>query len=91
LQDIVKNHPFFESAICKLSLNQDSLLSCEERSAVLPLVQTVEPDEVETPGTIVERAMKRKKSNEVNGVKYSDLNCIPPTSNVCERLVSASR
>jgi hypothetical protein len=64
--DIVIN-PFFESAICKLLLNQHSLLSCEERSAVLPLVQTVEPDKVETPGTVVERAVKTKNPRKSMG------------------------
>ncbi len=84
-------NPQFESAICKVLSKQQSLLSAEEKRTVSPfVVQQVEIVENENQ-SILERALKRRKVNSGEGEKYSDLTCIPPTSNVCERLFSVSR
>lgn len=87
---IVK-HPSFESAICKVLSQQQDLLSDEERRAVSPFVlQREEVVELESQ-TILQRALKRRRTNNDEGKKYYDLTFIPSTSNVCERLFSAAR
>jgi hypothetical protein len=86
---IVK-HPSFESAICKVISNQQSLLDFEERRYLLPFVRLEEVETVEDQN-IVQRALKRKRTNDVDLAKYGDLTYIPPTSDVCERLFSAAR
>ncbi len=87
---IVK-HPSFEGAICKVLYQQQNMLSDEERRVVSPFVlQREEVFELESQ-TILQRALKRRRTHVDEGEKYDDLTFITPTSNICERLFSASR
>ena len=87
---IVKN-PIFESAICKVLSKKPNLLSTDEGAAVSSFV--IQRDEiVEVPHqTIIQRDLKRQRVDSEEVEKYCDLTCVPPTSNVCERLFSAAR
>lgn len=87
---IVK-HPSFETGVCKVLSKQHDILSDQERRVLAPfIVQREEIVEVENE-TILQRALKRKRTNSDEVEKYWDLTFIPPTSNVCERLFSAAR
>ena len=86
--DIVK-HPSFESGICKVLSKEESLLINDEL-ILLKRFERAEAETIEAENeTIIQRAMKRKRTDSVS--QYSDLTCIPPTSNVCERSFSAAR
>jgi len=75
---IVK-HPSFESAICKVLSQQQNLFSDEERRAASPFVLQRE-DIVEVGSqTILERALKRRRTHNDEGEKYYDLTFIPTT------------
>lgn len=89
---IVK-HPQFESAICKILSKKPELLSDVEKQYVSPFLQRGEEIVDNENQSILERALalKRKSMDSDGCEKYCDLTCIPPTSNVCERLFSVSR
>jgi hypothetical protein len=68
---IVK-HPSFESAICKVLSQQQNLLSDEERRAASRFVlQREEIVEIESQ-TILQRALKRRRTQNDEGEKYCD-------------------
>ena len=86
--DIVK-HPSFESGICKVLSKEESILNNDEM-VLLKRFEIAAVDSIAAENeTLIERAMKRKRTD--GDSKYSDLTCIPPTSNVCERSFSAAR
>ena len=86
---VIVKHPAFESGICKVLSKEESILNNDEM-ILLKRFEITEGDSIEVENeTLIQRAMKRKRTD--GGSKYSDLTCIPPTSNVCERSFSSAR
>ena len=96
---LADDHAFLDE-ICKVLNQEESLLSYEEKQALsrctrnrimAPEIEQESDAEAsnldESPGKL----LSRKKPRLEKKSEYIDLASIPPTSNICERLFSASR
>ena len=91
--DIIKS-PHFESAIVKVLDDSVDQLTAEEKNDIMCFRQNAGGNVANASNddelTLVQKALKNKRRKVVHG-EYLNLNFVPPTSNVVERLFSNAR
>jgi hypothetical protein len=85
--------PYFESAIVKIINGENETLTDIEKGKVQCFLRHADPVEVASPiggsPSIIKNALRKRRRAQPD--EYEDLNWIPPTSNICERLFSLAK
>jgi hypothetical protein len=83
---IIVKFPAFESAVCKVLGNKETMLDDAEKESIISFQRVAEEDD-ENEDDLILMALKKSDSQSL----YNDFSFIPPTSNVVERCFSLAR